>query len=278
MPQNVVARPRAQQNLLVQGVRRAVEGPPRDDPRQLGMRAASPWERYVSPALAALRGAGEVVAGSTPEQQAMTLGTGPGALAVSLIGRGLPPAVRVAARQAAVTQNLDQIIDPAVRGAAERFAGQYPRVFAHMNPRAAITAGEGENAAMNALTPRGSMGRYAADVSVNPLADPAGFYRSLVHEGSHTGQYLRDAAFPEKYAERASAMGYDFNPYERSASLSAAFHDTLNDLGTAGRSMTGRERAALHEQLRQQAIARGLRARETEALIGPRIGPFNLDR
>lgn len=111
---------------------------------------------------------------------------------------------------------------PAVQEAAERFAGQYPRVAAHMRildaPKVGTWSGEA------GVSPYGVTDPVPVRFhtrGVASLQDPSfGFANALdtiYHEGTHVAQGLGNKDLRQLYAYANDVVGYDRNPFEISA-------------------------------------------------------------
>jgi hypothetical protein len=115
-----------------------------------------------------------------------------------------------------------------MRGAAEQFAQDYPRVAAHMRPEYGLPPSESSKAAAYINTPPGKVlepmktgfthiGRHFSE---NPTDYETGLNEArkmMYHEGTHAAQALGNRDFNDLYANANALVGYDLNPFERTA-------------------------------------------------------------
>lgn len=150
-----------------------------------------------------------------------------------------------------------------VRKGMDRFAARWPRVAAHMDP--AVVPDE-PSAYLNGRVPAGyartsnlpvtpaKIGiTYKGLDSINNSADPAKeAFELMKHEGTHVAQKLGNKNFSGLYDGAHDLVGYDKNPFERTARFSEkAVPETDQEVREAWNAT----RDSVAEQLRQKNIS-----------------------
>lgn len=146
-----------------------------------------------------------------------------------------------------------------MRAAAEQFAQDYPRVAAHMRPEYGLPPADSPRAAAYVQTPAGKVtepmktgfthiGRHYTETPESYEAGLNQARQMMYHEGTHAAQALGNKDFNELYGRANRLVGYDLNPFERTAERAG---------NRAVGSVTSGNRTAI-DQLRELAAVYGI--------------------
>jgi hypothetical protein len=127
-----------------------------------------------------------------------------------------------------VFREMARVLPHRMRAAALQFAEDYPRIAAHMRPEYGLPPVDAPRASAYVATPAGKVtepmktgfthiGRYYSETPQDYEQGLKAAREMMYHEGTHAAQALGNKDFNTLYNDANRLVGYDLNPFERTA-------------------------------------------------------------
>jgi len=127
-----------------------------------------------------------------------------------------------------VFREMARVLPHRMRAAALQFAEDYPRIAAHMRPEYGLPPADAPRASAYVATPAGKVtepmktgfthiGRYYSETPQDYEVGLRAARDMMYHEGTHAAQALGNKDFNTLYGHANKLVGYDMNPFERTA-------------------------------------------------------------